>query len=136
MNVPSLLSVLICDTVIVDAESQKKTLVGLFDMVAVSQVPFIQKVGFYAKLTDLEGTYTFRIRLVQLGEEEQLLVEGTAGPYEVDDRLTCIEIALNLPPVPISEYGRYEFQFFANDMYVGRAMMNVVRPETKPQQGT
>ena len=130
MTVPSLLSVLICDTVIVDAQSQKKTLVGLFDIIAVSQVPFIQKVGFYAKLTDLEGTYTFGIRLVQLGEEEQVLAEGTAGPYEVDDRLTSIEIALNLPPVSVSEYGMYEFQFFANDIYVGRAMMNVVKPES------
>ena len=131
MNVPSLLSVLICDTVIVDAQSQKKTLVGLFDLVAVSQVPFTQKVGFYAKLTDIEGIYTFGIRLVQLGDEEQLLVEGTAGPYEVDDRLTNIEIALNLPPFNITEYGRYEFQFFANDIYVGRAMMTVVKHEGK-----
>lgn len=130
MNVPSLLSVLICDTVIIDAQTQKKTLVGLFDLIAVSQVPFIQKVGFYAKLTDLEGTYTFIIRLVQLGEEEQLLVEGTAGPYQVDDRLASIEIALNFPPFSISEYGRYEFQFFANDMYVGRAVMNVIRHES------
>lgn len=129
MTVPSLLSVLICDSVIVDAQSQKKTLVGLFDLIAVSQVPFMQKVGFYAKLTDLEGTYTFGIRLVQLAEEEQLLIEGTAGPYEVMDRLSSIEIALNLPPVPVPEYGRYEFQFFANDVYIGRATMNVVRPE-------
>jgi hypothetical protein len=110
MNVPSLLS-LLCD------------------VLSTSQLPVIQRLGLYAKMTDLEGDYTFEMRIVHLGDQESLLAGATAGPISVDDRLASIELALNLPPIPFPDFGRYEFQLFANQVYIGRATLNVTKLE-------
>ena len=47
--------------------------------------------------------------------------------FVAHDRLAILELALNLPPVPMTGAGRYEFQLFADDIYLGRATLNVVQ---------
>ena len=125
--IPSVLSILVCDQVIIDETTRKKTLVGIFDAIFGTDTPVVQPVGFYARLTDLEGEYKFRIRIVELGDEDEVftgVVDTTA--INCSDRLAIIEIALNLPHVPFPNFGRYEFQLFSNDVYVGRAPVSIV----------
>jgi hypothetical protein len=122
--VPSVLAILTCDQVIVDAASQKKTLVGVFDAVWAARFPAIQGFGFYARLTDLEGKYKFVIRVIQLDGEKPI---GVLESHEISstDRLGIIEMALNFPPVPFPSPGHYEFQLFANGDFIGRTLLMV-----------
>lgn len=124
--VPSVLAILTCDQVIVDAASQKKTLVGVFDAIWVARFPAIQGFGFYARLTDLEGKYKFVIRVIQLDGEKPI---GVLESHEISstDRLGIIEMALNFPPVPFPSPGHYEFQLFANGDFIGRTLL-IVKP--------
>jgi hypothetical protein len=124
--VPSVLAILTCDQVIVDAASQKKTLVGVFDAVWAARFPAIQGFGFYARLTDLEGKYKFVIRVIQLDGEKPI---GVLESHEISstDRLGIIEMALNFPPVPFPSPGHYEFQLFANGDFIGRTLL-IVKP--------
>jgi len=66
-SIPSLLSFLICDMIIIEAGTKKKTLVGVFDAVNAQRVLTPVRVGLYARLTDMEGTYAFKIHVVHLG---------------------------------------------------------------------
>ena len=131
--VPSVLAILTCDQVIVDAASQKKTLVGVFDAVWAARFPAIQGFGFYARLTDLEGKYKFVIRVIQLDGEKPI---GVLESHEISstDRLGIIEMALNFPPVPFPSPGHYEFQLFANDVYLGRAVFSVDKLQLPPSK--
>lgn len=125
--IPCVLSVLVCDTVIVHNDG-KKTIVGIFDEMRAVTVPALRSVGFYGRLTDMEGAYKFVIRIVFLGDDgEELIGAVETAELSVSDRVGIVDLAVNLPPVPFPKYGRYEFQLFTGDMYLGRSTVSVVK---------
>jgi hypothetical protein len=121
---PSVLAILLCDQIIIDVETGKKTLVGVFEGLRAEKYPIGQKMAFYARLTDLEGHYKFVVRIVRLDGDKEELMGGAEAEYTAKHQLAILEIALNLPPVPFSGPGRYEFQLFADEIYIGRATLN------------
>jgi hypothetical protein len=129
--VPSLLAILVCDSVIVDSQTQKKSVIGIFDNIYSQQTPFSQRLGFFARLTDAEGEYKFTVRIVYLGDEEQIVAGLETDTVVARDRLGAVNLALNLPAVPFPKFGRYEFQLFANNVFVGRTVINALKPEAK-----
>lgn len=82
-------------------------------------------------MTDAEGEYKFTVRIVYLGEEEQIVGGLETEGVTASDRLGVLNLALNLPPVRFPQFGRYEFQLFANNVYIGRAVINAVKLEAK-----
>jgi hypothetical protein len=49
-NIPSVLAIVLCDWIIIEQDTGKKTLVGLFDNLNSSAFPFLRPMGFYARL--------------------------------------------------------------------------------------
>jgi hypothetical protein len=127
---PSVLAILICDSIIVDSQTGKQSVIGIFDNIHAPKAPFFQQVGFYARVTDAKGQYKFTVRIVYLGDEEKV-IGGLETTGVARDRLEPLNLALNLPPVQFPEFGRYEFQLFANDVYIGRAVINALKLEVK-----
>lgn len=124
-NVPSLLAILLCDQVILEQGTGKKTLVGIFEDINSPGEPIPHRVGFFARMTDLEGSYNFAIKVVRIAPEGEVVVAGgqLSLPQAITDRLANVDLALNVPAV-FPKFGKYEFQLFANDMYIGRAVLN------------
>ncbi len=135
--IPTLLALLICETVIHDAETQKKTLVGLFDRVYAARVPFqMAGLGVYAKLVEGSGKYALRIRMVNLKDEAQVLDISVPGNWAVAE--APLEFGVNFRGIQIPEFGTYEFQLYADDVYMGRAVFTVARlelPQAQPPAG-
>jgi hypothetical protein len=128
-NIPSVLAIVLCDRIIIEQGTGKKTLIGIFNNLNAASFPTVQPVGFYASLTDLEGHYRFDIRVVRLAGDGEELMGGAEAEFTAHDRLAILEMAVNLPPVPFTAPGRYEFQLFADGVYIGRATLNVqMRP--------
>jgi len=125
-NIPSVLAILLCDWIIIEQGTEKKTLVGVFENLKSTGFPVVRPMGFYARLTDLEGHYHFTLRIVRLNGDKEDFMAGAEFNFKSDDRLGTLELALNLPAVPFTEPGRYEFQLSADGIYLGRAAMNVV----------
>ena len=125
-NIPSLLAILLCDQIILEQGNGKKTLVGVFDDLWSPAEPIAQKIGFFARMTDLEGNYRFAIKVVRTAAEGEIVVASVDIPVEqpITDRLANLDIALNLPPTVFPRFGKYEFQLFSNDMCIGRAALN------------
>lgn len=120
--IPTLLAFIICDTVIHDAATQKKTLVGVFDRVQSASAPLrINSLGLYAKMVEGSGQYTMRVRMVNLKDESPVM-EVSANTNWIDpDR--PLELGLNLLGIQVPAFGTYEFQLFANDVFLGRAVI-------------
>ncbi len=114
---PVMVAALVCDTHAVDPSTGKKSLIGIFDRVNASSFPVSRPVTLYYKLTDAEGRYEFEIRFSSPGGEE-LLAEAT-GEFTSNSRLTAMELVVPFPKLPLPAAGRYEFQLWANGMYVG-----------------
>lgn len=126
--IPTLLALLTCESVIVDAETQKKTLVGLFDRIQSTKVPVqLAGLGLYAKLVEGSGHYTFKIRMVSLHDESQILEIAAPADWAVAE--APLEFVMNFRGVPVPVFGDYEFQLFADDIYLGRAVFKVDKLE-------
>lgn len=124
-TVPVLVAVLVCDTTAVDPSTGKKSLIGVFDRVWVSQFPTQRAMSVYAKLTDAQGFYRIKVKYVQTQTGQPLAeVEGEA---EFEDRLSSAEFYTFIPPLPIPAPGRYEFQIWANDVFLGSTCIDAIQ---------
>ena len=130
--IPTVLAFLICESLIHDAETQKKTLVGIFDRVMAGIAPAVLNLALYAKLVEGSGQCTFNFRMVKL-KDESLVVQvplqanwaNAEGPFE---------LGANFRGLVIPDFGGYEFQLYANDVYLGRAVFAFDRIDI-PQSG-
>ncbi|HUI51256.1 MAG TPA: hypothetical protein VLX60_05695 [Terriglobales bacterium] len=114
-----------CDQLIVDAQSQKKSLIGVFDKFHSPVFPALLSCSIYVKLTDAEGSYNFKIRIVSLKDESLLTELGMQGT--VQTRSEPVEVAAHLMGIPIPEPGKYEIQVYADDVYLGRVTLIAVQ---------
>jgi len=120
--VPTVVAVVLCDRIITEAQTNKKTLVGTFDTLWAQQPPFLAPVWLYIRLTDAEGKYRFKVKLVYLDADTPIM-EAETAEVTAADRLAYGELVIPIPAIPLQKEGTYEFQIFANDVYIGRTTM-------------
>jgi hypothetical protein len=121
-TVPTVLALLLCDQVIIDAQTKKKSLIGIFDNINWFGNPAPVTLAVYAKLKDAQGAYNFNVRVVSLKDESvitNLEIKGVSIP----NPLQSVELAFNMVGLQFREPGKYEFQLYANDIYLGRITM-------------
>ena len=123
--VPLLVAALMCDAAVEDPSTGKKSLIGVFDLVQVKKFPTQRPISLYFKIADAEGFYKFDVRYVQVNTSEVLA--RAEGALTVNDRLASSDLHLPFPPLPLPEIGRYEFQIWANSMFLGAASMRAVQ---------
>ncbi len=127
---PTAQALLLCDYVITEEATRKKTVVGVFDIINIPRhVPNAEArlVGarVYARLLDALGRYIFRLDCVQV-EGEHVIARAVTPPIEVNDRLAPVDVTIEAPVVSFSQPGRYEFRLYANNAYVGHAPLRAV----------
>ena len=89
---PSVQAFLVCDQVIEDSVTKKKSLIGLFTHLQAVSFPFQHsQMGLYFCLTDAEGTYHFDIDLIYLNNE-QLVCRATLPNIAIGDRLQISDL--------------------------------------------
>ena len=123
--VPLLVAALVCDAAVEDPSTGKKSLIGIFDLVHVEEFPTRRPISLYFKVADAEGFYEFEVRYVHADTGNvlfQLNGELTAG-----DRLEASELHVAFPPLPMPAAGRYEFQVWANSMFLGSVSIRAVQ---------
>ena len=128
--VPVLVAALVCDVAVADPSTGKKNLVGIFDRIHVGKFPTQRPMSLYMKVTDAEGYYETEVRYVQVGSG-QVLAQAK-GELHSPDRLASADLYIQFPPLPIPEKGRYEFQIWANSMFLGATFIDAM-PRTQPE---
>ncbi len=110
---PHVLAMIICDIVIDDRISGKKSLVGLFDAIATTALPCtVNELHVFLVLTDGYGTLKARLRCVRASTDEELF--STVQEVKFPDPLAVLEINLGFCGCDFPEAGEYRFQFFAD----------------------
>jgi hypothetical protein len=102
----------LCDLVITDAETNKKSLIGLCDRVETATLPcVVHELHVYLCLTDGRGTLTVAIACIT-GEGEELF-QGQSEIRFVDP-LQIVELHFVFPGAQFPRAGQYRFQFLAD----------------------
>ncbi len=115
ISVPKVNALLICDQVIVDKYTGKKTLVGIFENINAKKYPVQHpSISVYASLTDAQGPYRIKVAIqdLQTGNE---LGEALIPEIHLNDRLATNEIIMNLQGLRFDHEGKYALNFSAND---------------------
>ncbi len=117
-NVPPIpMAFLICDQVITDETTKKKTVVGIFDRIWVGKFPTIHHpIAVYVRFFDAEGTFEVKVQYVRV-TDENVLAEAKMT-MNVPQRKAVGEFSIAFPPIPIPEPGEYEFRLWLNNRYV------------------
>jgi len=130
--VPVLVAALVCDVAVADPSTGKKNLIGIFDKVYVGKFPTQRPMSLYMKVTDAEGDYETEVKYVQVGSGEVLA--RAEGKLHSPNRLASADLHIAFPPLPIPNEGRYEFQVWANSMFLGATFIDAL-PPPKPKGG-
>ena len=123
---PSRLAMLVADVAIREEGTGKVSLIGIFDQIRAGTFPMSHgQLVVYARMTDAEGHYEFRLQLVRL-EDDLAIGEGVVQA-EVSDRLAAGEVIFQLGGLRFERAGRYEFRLHANGRYVGGCPFAVIQ---------
>lgn len=123
-TIPVLVATLICDVAVTDPTTGKRNLIGIFDKIHATKFPAQRPVFVYIKLTDAEGDYEISVRYTQRNTSS-VLAEAK-GRAKFLDRMASSDIYIEFPPLPIPEAGRYEFEIYANGVYLGAAFLDAI----------
>ncbi len=129
--VPSVQAFLVCDMVIADAGTGKKSIIGTFTHISAKNFPCQHpKMALYVCITDADGSYQFEIELVYLNEDKIIGKARFPEVVKITNRLDIIDFGINIPPVPLPGPGRYEFRLFAEGRFLAQKDFNVIQANT------
>jgi hypothetical protein len=124
---PSVQAFLVCDQVIEDSVTKKKSLIGLFTHLQALAFPFQhQQMGVYFCLTDVEGPRHFDIDLVHLNTD-QLVCRAALHNVVIADRLQISDFGINIPSLVFPAPGRYEFRLLMEGHLIAQKDFTVVQ---------
>ena len=124
--VPVLVAALICDVAVEDPSTKKKNLIGIFDRIWARRFPTQRMMSLYIKLTDAEGFYNITAKFVESRSSSTIAEVQTT--LQIDNRLSSVDMYLTSPlPLLIPKKGRYEFQVWANSVFLGTAFLDAAQ---------
>lgn len=123
---PTVTAMLVCDQIIAEQGSNKKSLIGIFEVMNALGFPtFVPRLSVYVRLVDGLGKYPFKLRLVKLKDETMLAdVDVEAN---ITDQTHASELVFNFIGLGIPEAGKYEFQLYTRDIYLHRVTMEALQ---------
>ncbi|SPP64973.1 conserved hypothetical protein [Nitrospira lenta] len=131
---PSVQAFLVCDQVIEDSQTKKKSLIGIFTHLQAASFPFQHnQMGLYFCLTDAEGTYHFDIDLAYINTE-QLVCRATLPNIVIADRLQISDFGINIPSLMFPAPGRYEFRLRMEGHLIAQKDFHVILMSSRQTQ--
>ncbi|MBU1783832.1 MAG: hypothetical protein KJ995_05460 [Candidatus Omnitrophica bacterium] len=130
---PIPLAMIICDTVIEDKKTGKKSLIGIFDNINSPVAPCVHsRLNIFVSLTEGIGQYVGKMRCVQ-SDTNAVIFENT-GEMIFKDRHQRIEFNFELYSLRFPEFGKYRFDFFCDDQPIIGRKFNVIKRQQDPNQ--
>ncbi len=133
MPSPSLVSLLICDQVIDDRLSNKKSAIGIFNTVLVPKVPTgIHQMAILASLTEIVGRVEMELRLVS--DADNAVLFSGKGVVEAPNPLAVVDLLFAMQGVRVPHAGQFAFELLSGGEILGRRRFQVL-VHTPPAPG-
>jgi len=109
---PEVLAMILCDQIITDLQTNKKSLIGLFDQVETASLPCVlHELHVYLSMTDGHGRLAMTLNCVGDDDGDELF-RGTVE-VEFSDPLQVVELQFIFPNARFPRAGEYRFQLLA-----------------------
>ena len=133
---PTGLAIVVCDQIIEDKFTNKKSLIGIFNNIGSSNFPCRHpQIMVFVSLTEGRGDYQGRVRIVNESTSEA--VADASVPIQFPDMNSILELNFNLVGIVFPTPGLYSIEFYCNDALVLERRFHVtqVKPQTPPPKG-
>src|SRR3989338_7630088 len=112
---PKANAMLVCDYVITEQGTNKKSLIGIFENISTARFPCTHAaLSVYIKLTDANGAYRFKLELVDLQNNSAIGKGEIPREVVIQNPLLVHELVFNLKTLRFAHPGDFEFRIFAN----------------------
>jgi len=120
------LAMVVCDSIIDDRQTGKKTLVGLFNQIGANSFPVRhQSLAVYCSLTEGQGKHAIQLQCVHAVEDKPIM--GIDAELDMADPRAIAEMGFTLNGIVFPEPGPYEFQIICEGELVGRRAFQVLK---------
>jgi hypothetical protein len=134
-QIPSCISIVICNEVIEDRRTNNKTLVSLFNGIVTPAIPCVHpRMFIMASLIDGIGDWPITLRIT--GPSDQTIVE-LKGTHSFGDPLSVNDLIFELHGLPLNEEGVYIADVFAGGRQIAarRFFVHVLKAPEETKNG-
>jgi len=102
---PIVSSILMCDSVITEAGTNKKSLIGVFNRIWASTLPAMHpNLWIFMEVTGIRGEVPLTIKIKPAFGSEAPIIE-IEGRVRGQDHRAMAEISFHVPELPLMEFG-------------------------------
>lgn len=132
---PEVKAFLVCDQILHDAPTGKRSLIGVFHHLGAARFPAAHPaLALYANLTDAHGRYELEFRLSDV-ERNAIIASAKPPPLEIADPRQVAEMSCTLGNLRFPAPGTYEFQLLANGELLATKAIRVFAVERRAGPG-
>ncbi len=111
------LALILCDSVIQDKATNKRSLIGLFDRLAASRFPCVHPaLSIFVSATSGRGEYDAEVRCRH--QESGAVAFSIKGKLRFQDPLQVVEVTFNVQQPRFESEGEYWLEFLLDDIPV------------------
>lgn len=132
---PKCKAILLCDQAIIEANTGKISVIGIFERFVQHQFPGLtHEVTAFMQLIEGIGRYNLVIEVHDL-QQEAVIARSVEFTVEFPDRLARINLVLPVPPLNLQHPGAYDFVLLADGQLVEQQKFEAVSPpDVEPDQ--
>lgn len=122
---PIVNSLLLCDMVIRDRNTNKLSIINYFTNLCSKQVPFIHSsMSVVAIITEVNGKYNCNLKIVSMRNQKTIV--NLPGTIEHHNPTHNFEFIFDLQQVAFENFGMYSVEFWVGEDLVGATKLLVL----------
>lgn len=126
MVLPKILAMVICDEIIEDKRTNKKSLIGIFNQIVAAHFPARHsRMHIFFVITNGRGKY--KAMLQQTSLSDMKVLAEIAGEFELADPTQIAEYSFELLNVSFPQEGKYSFELLLNGQPVMERVFEVIK---------
>jgi hypothetical protein len=118
-------SLVICDQVITEAGTNKKSLIGIFNSIASPSFPVQHpRLSVYAAMSNGRGEMTVQLRCVRMKDNAETF--KVSGTLQFPNPNAVVELVANFNQLPFEQDGLYSFELICEEEILLEKRFNVL----------
>ncbi len=132
MEIPICTSLVVCEHVITDATTKRKSLINIINELRVQKVPVrFARLAVFTSLTNGSGQVPVELRCIKVGAEEPIFtMKGAFNFPTPNDVVDCV---FGLKNFGLHELGTYTFELYCDGELLLERRFNVRQIASPPQ---
>ena len=131
--IPIPLAMVVCDTVIDDRRTGKKSIVGIFNIINAKKVPCMHpRLNVFLSLTEGNGDYSCLLSCVSMDGNKKIF--EMKGPIRFLNPHQIVEFNFEIAGIRFPDYGDYRFEFYCENELVIARKMCIIKPQQPKMQ--